>query len=158
MKKYLLFIFIGLVSFSGCQPDITSFEMGNPEASCKILIAGVSSEFKDAVVRKVIDTLGADSYFFKGIGLGEFEKTDLSGYNAVLIVCMYSAGKIDENVRGYFSNDPTGGKLIGLFTVGSERSQPVINIDAVSSASEMNMVEKRAEEIVTLIKKRCGGR
>ena len=140
-----------------------SFEKGKSDAPKKVLIAGVSSEFKDAVIKKVIEKLGTDSYYFKGIGLSQFEKEDLTGYDAVLVVCMYSAGKIDVRVCEYFAKDPTDGKLIALYTVGAETDDrkkpdwaiPKVTIDAVSSASTMNKVEKLAEELALLIKKLC---
>ena len=165
MKKILVAGIICAAGLLGCQSDMAAFEKGNPEAGNKVLFAGASSRFKNAVVEKVLEELGKESYYCRGIGISLLEQTDLTQFDAVVIVCAIQGGKIEERARNYFSNDPTNGKLIGFYTAGlgidesgkPEMGTPDVHIDAVTSASEMKKAGQKAKELAALIKKKCEG-
>ena len=160
MRKIIIITFIGLFFVCSCAQDMTSSEKGDIDATRKVLIAGVVSEFKQDVVTKVIETLEPQDYYFKIIGLNQLEKEETEQYGAILLVNTYMAGKIDRRVTKFLQKDPTNPKVIIFYTIGGESNSPSkkaetdIKVDAVTSASLPNSIEKQAEQLVTLIEKR----
>ena len=118
MRKIIIIIFIGLFFVCSCAQDMTSSEKGDIDATRKVLIAGVVSEFKQDVVTKVIETLEPQDYYFKIIGLNQLEKEETEQYGAILLVNTYMAGKIDRRVTKFLQKDPTNPKVIIFYTIG----------------------------------------
>jgi hypothetical protein len=77
---------------------------------------------------------------------------------------MYAAGRLDERVTRFLQDNPTNPKVIVFSTVGAEDSDrpewatPDIRVDAVTSASAPDHVNRRADELVKLIKEKFNTR
>jgi hypothetical protein len=158
-------IIIGLAAAAlffafGCGKDMESLEKGDPGAPNRVLIAGTASEFKQDVVERMIRELGTKDYYFKIIGLSRLDKENIDEYGSVLLVAMYAAGRLDERVTRFLQDDPTNPKAIVFYTVGAESGDrpewatPDIRVDAVTSASVPDLVNRRADELVMLVKER----
>jgi hypothetical protein len=158
-------IIIGLAAAAlffafGCGKDMESLEKGDSGAPRRVLIAGTASEFKQDVVERMIRELGTKDYYFKIIGLSRLDKENIDEYGSVLLVAMYAAGRLDERVTRFLQDNPTNPKVIVFSTVGAEDSDrpewatPDIRVDAVTSASAPDRVNRRADELVKLIGER----
>jgi hypothetical protein len=148
----------------GCGKDMDSLEKGDPCAPRRVLIAGTASEFKQDVVERMIRELGTKDYYFKIIGLSKLGEENIDEYGSVLLVAMYAAGRLDERVTRFLQDNPTNPKVIVFSTVGAEDSDrpewatPDIRVDAVTSASAPDHVNRRADELVKLIKEKFNTR
>jgi hypothetical protein len=148
----------------GCGKDMDSLEKGDPCAPRRVLIAGTASEFKQDVVERMIRELGTKDYYFKIIGLSKLGEENIDEYGSVLLVAMYYGGRIDERVTRFLQDDPTNAKVIVFYTVGAEVEDrpewatPDIRVDTVTSASTPDRVNRRADELVMLIKEKFNTR
>jgi hypothetical protein len=150
---------------TGCQDEMAYLEKGSPSTGRKVLIAGSSSDFKQAVVSRVISKLGTEQYYFKVIGLERLDKEDTDQYGAILLVAMYAAGRMDGRVSRFLEKEPHNKKVIVFYTIGSDRedaaeaarARTALRVDAISSASVPALVDKRAEELAALIEARFKG-
>jgi hypothetical protein len=145
--------------FAGCQLDMESVEMGDGAAARKVLIAGTTSDFKQKVVAGVIGRLGTQDYYFKIIGLDLLETEETKDFGAILLVNTLMGGKIDERVRRFLSKDPLNPKAVVFYTSGGEDPKPDfakldIRVDAVTSVSASDRVDKRAEELAAVLRAR----
>ena len=158
MGKNVLMMMACAVLAAGCASNMTPSEAGSPEAARKVLIAGETSAFKSKVVAQVIENLGTRDWYFRMIGLDRLAEQETSRYGAILLVASQRAGRMDNRVSSYLSNNPSDPKVIIFLTRGSEpageRVKPVMGVDAVSSASRDDGVERRAKELAALIEKR----
>ena len=160
MRKIIIIIFVGLFFICSCQQDMASAEKGDIDAARKVLISGVTSEFKQNVIDKVIEMLEPQDYYFKIIGLDQLDGEETEQYGAILVVSTYAAGRMDGRVTKFLQKDPADPKVIIFYTIGDENNPPSgraekdIKVDAVTSASSPNSIEKRAEQLVALIEKR----
>lgn len=160
MQKITIISLVGLFFVVGCVQDMALIEKGNVNAARKILIAGQSSEFKQDVIIKVMETLGTKEYYFKIIGLNQLDKEETEQYGVILLVNTYMAGHIDGRVTRILQDDPTNPKIIVFYTIGDENNpppdwaKPDIKVDAVTSASLSDRVTERADQLVAFIEKR----
>jgi hypothetical protein len=112
----------------------------------------------------MIGELGTKDYYFKIIGLSQLDKENIDEYGSVLLVAMYYGGRIDERVTRFLQKDSTNPKVIVFYTVGAEVAErpewatPDIRVDAVTSASAPDRVNRRADELVMLIKEKFNTR
>ena len=161
MGWFLSVALLALISMSGCQTDIAHLELGDSAAPRRVLIAGTTSEFKQGIVDRLTERLGAQDYYVRLIGLDRLPETDHSAFGAVLLICEYRAGRIDRRVRRFVEQNPTDPNVIVFCTTGSENStprfgEPDVEVDVVSSASQQDLVGERADRLVDLIEERLG--
>jgi len=158
MPKILIACIAGLFFFAGCVQDMELLEKGNRDAEKKVLIAGTQSEFKQKVIEKVMEKLGSKDYYFKIIGLDRLKAEETGPYGAIILVNAFMAGQLDGRVKEFLQQDPTNPKAIVFYTIGDENStppdwaKPDIRVDAVTSASILERVGQRADELVAIIK------
>lgn len=151
---------MGIFFVCGCKQDMEFAEIGDINAGRKVLIAGVTSEFKQNVITEVIEAFETQDYYLKIIGLSQLDREETEQYGAIVLVNTYMAGRIDKRVAEFLQKDPTNPKAIIFYTIGDEnnppsgRNKPDIKVDAVTSASLPNNVEKQAEQLITLIENR----
>ena len=67
----ILMSLLALVLLGGCRTNMSPYEAGSAGNPRKVLIAGEASEFKQAVVKRVIETLGTDLWYFRIVGLDQ---------------------------------------------------------------------------------------
>lgn len=159
MRKIILICLTGMFILCGCEKDNVSVEKGNVNSKRKVLIAGTTSDFKQAVIAKAVEKLGTQDYYFKTIGLNQLEKEKTENYGAILLVSAYMAGKIDGRITQFLQKHSVDPKVVVFYTQGTEdplpaRSSSDIKVDSISSASIADRVEKRAGELAALISKR----
>lgn len=159
MRTIVIVSFIGLLFVVGCKTNMASREVGSPNASRKVLIAGENTAFKRKVVAKVIEDLGTGEWYFRIIGLDQLEEQNNGSYGAVLLLAGYRAGRLDRRVGSFLQHDATNPKAIVFCTRGTEepmpdRSKPDLNVDSVSSASRDDRVDLRAKQLSALVVQR----
>jgi hypothetical protein len=156
-------VLAGLFCIMGCTTNMKPFEEGDRSSSKKVLIAAEGSGFKKAVVEAVIERLGTEEWYFRGIGLGELTETsedEVEQYGAVLIVCKMTGGRVESQARAFVDKERRNPKLVVLMTTGGDGTLPegaqsdLNKVDAVSSASKTAYVEESAEEIAALLQER----
>ena len=158
MKKIGFFVCLTFAVFlCGCVQDMEQLEAGSPDAARKVLIAGTASDFKNAVIQEVIADLGTEGYYFKIIGLNLLAAEPADGFGAVVLVSAYRVGRYDGRVLKYIDAHPDDPRLIVFLTRGTDepladQAKPNMAGDAISTASRMDRVPDRAEELAALIK------
>lgn len=155
MQKIILLSLVGLCLLSGCGKNMPPAKIGNIDSTQKVLITGQTSKFKEKVIGKVIETLEPRGYYFEIINANKLDKEETGQYGAVLLVTTVMAGKIDKQITRFLQKDPGNPKVIVFYTMGDENHPPPelgIKVDAVTSASLSDRVDKRANQLITLIK------
>ena len=155
MKKYLLITITISILLVGClTKDMENRELGNPASPGKILIAGVMSEFKQQVIKRVTEKIGKDKYYIKITGLDNLKKEDTSMYSAIVLINVLMAGQLDGRIKNFLNADPDNDKVIIFTTTGGGINYKPPAVDSISSASKSELVEQKADELVELIRKR----
>ncbi len=156
-------VLAGLLCVMGCTTNMEPFEKGDSSSSKKVLIAAEDSGFKKAVVEALIERLGTDDCYFRGIGLGQLDQLaedDMEQYGGILIVCKMTGGRVESQARAFIDAERGNPKLVVLMTTGGDGAMPdgarkdLGSVDAVSSASKTGYVEESAEQVAVLLEKR----
>jgi hypothetical protein len=159
MRRFSGVVLLALLLVLGCSTNMASFEIGDPESSRRVLVAGEQTEFKKQVVEGMIEKLGTKSWYIRVIGLDQLAEEDTALYGAIALVAGYRAGRLDQRVSDFLAPNPTDPRIVVFYTRGTEdpmpvRSKPDLRVEAISSASKKDREGLRAEQLAALIEAR----
>jgi hypothetical protein len=145
-------LIIAAIAFAGWyrwQYSMTmarSFEVGDPQATRRVLIATQGSEFKDAVVAGVVEHLKARAAHIKVIDISMLSGVDERDWNAVVLIHTWEMRKPPEAARVFVERVGSSGKLVVLTTSGAGDFK-MEGVDAITSASVVAEAPSRAADI-----------
>jgi hypothetical protein len=137
---------------------------GDTLAVKRVLIAGVASPFKDAIVAAIADSLVKDSAFVKVVGINDLKKEKASAWSAVLLLNTCMAWELNYKVKKFARKNPDVRSIVVVTTSGNPTScgsakQIPGNVDAISTASEkQKLPEVTAKVLLKLREKLHDGR
>jgi hypothetical protein len=141
------------------QKSIPSHAYGDSLASKRVLIGGVTSPFKEAIVRSIVDSLVKDSVYVKTVGIKDLKKEKATSWNAVLLLNTCMAWEINYKVKKFANSFPEYNSIVVITTSGdtisccSAKKLPK-NIDALSTASEKRKLPEIAGKALALLRKK----
>jgi hypothetical protein len=123
-----------------------SFEVNDPQATPRVLIATQGSTFKDAVVAGVIEHLKARASYVKVIDVSALTAVNERDWNAIVIVHTWEMRKPPPEAKAFVERAGDSGKLVVLTTSGAGDFR-MDGIDAISSASVMADAPARVADV-----------
>ena len=152
-----LFIVLKL-SLLGCTlGTVDTIESGNRAAEqSRVLIATQNSDFKQAVIQAIRDTLEKNSSYIKVIDVKRLPRESTDDYDAVILLNECMAGRPDPRVESFIDDSPGKDKLVVLTTGRLDSWKPESpRVDAISSAFVMTqapttgqLIAEKAIEII----------
>jgi hypothetical protein len=136
------------------QKNIMALELNSPSLEKHVLVAARSSEFKDAVVRKIRDSFMGVPVYVKFIGMEDLQVEKAERYNAVILINTCMAWGFDRNVDAFLSKSRDQRGIIVLTTAGDANWKPDMkgrSFDAITTASIETDVDKVAGEIMSRV-------
>ena len=134
-------IILMLIGMAGCAPKpIVTSRIGTIDSKNKLLIATQKSEFKEAIVSKVVKAFEGNNIFIEVIDVINLPNTQTNDYEAIVILSEYKFFQINQNVEKFLKSiDDSEKKKIVLLTTGGSPHliEEGSEIDAISSASKM---------------------
>ncbi|WP_299215153.1 hypothetical protein [uncultured Aquimarina sp.] len=114
---------------------VIPFEVNNPSAKTKVLIASQGSKFKDSVVKGILRRYEKDTIYFKVIDVYTLFTVNLKKWDALIFINSWEYGSPPRNVKKFIKNHPEQlDKLIILSTVGSSNIA-LKDVDVISGES-----------------------
>jgi hypothetical protein len=155
MNRTLFLAAIALLitcAFISCKSGVKQQVYDNPDAGCRILITGATSEFKDAVLSDLVDRY-RDTCQVEIKPVGTLGKKDFLGYAAIVIMDECQAWMaFNTTTMGLINKIEDKEKIILFITAGDpDWTFSTQGIDAVTSASEMAKKEEVAGRIASRI-------
>jgi hypothetical protein len=152
--KALITAIVGLV-FSGCAAKaVKTTEWGDLKARQKVLIATQRSEFKEAVVSRIVEDLEKDLCYVKVIDLKKLKTDSATGYDAIVVVNTCKAWRLTGGASKFVKEFPDKGRVVLLTTAGGEDWKPKsVEVDAITSASKEQKADPVADEIARKVRK-----
>lgn len=153
----LVLIIVALV-FCGCAVRaVKTTEAGDPRAGKRVLIATQRSEFKEAVVSRIVEDLEKDLCYVKVIDLKRLADERAADFGAVVVVNTCKAWSLSRAASKFVKKFPDKGRVVLLTTAGGEEWKPKsVEVDAITSASKEHKADPVAEEIVGKVRKILG--
>jgi hypothetical protein len=152
-----LFIFLKL-SLLGCAVGtVDTIESGNRATEqSRVLIATQNSDFKQAVIQAIRDTLEKNSSYIKVIDVKRLPHESIDDYDSVILLNECMAGRPDPRVESFIDDTPQKEKLVVLTTGRLDSWKPESpRVDAISSASVITQAptigQSIAEKVLQII-------
>jgi hypothetical protein len=141
------------LSSNGCTfRTVETTEIGTSYYTRRVLLATQYSEFKEAVVTRLLESFKDDPVYFKVIDVRDLKQESTEPYQAVFIANTCIAWRLNSHVVDFLEKTREKEKVILLTTVGGKNWQPeVAGVDAITSASNRVKVEEVAEVIIDRI-------
>jgi hypothetical protein len=126
------------------------FEVNDPRASNRVLIATQGSAFKDAVVAGVVARLEGRGAYVKVIDIASLGTVREQEWSAIAIVHTWEMGQAPAEVRRFAATLREPHKLVGFATSGRGDFK-LDGVDVISSASRMPEVPARVADLAGAI-------
>ena len=124
------------------QGVIEPYQVGNPNASMKVLIASQGSEFKEDLSRKIIKKLENDSIYISVIDCTTLKKENAEDWQAILIMHTTKAHKIPRYVSTFLEGLSDYSNLVLISTSGGgDEVITEFEVDAISTASSRSLTD-----------------
>ena len=151
-------IFLFMVVFSiyllmHKQAEAKEFEVGKRKSEKSILIASQGSDFKNALVEKLVDELEGDSVYIKVVDVSGLSDISEGDWDASIIIHTTEGWKLQPDVKDYLDSISNPERIILVTTSGSgEWKTDEYNLDIYTSASKISTVDSLAGSISTDVK------
>ncbi len=149
----LFLLLLGIYIVMNWQGVIEPYQVGDPNASLKILIASQGSEFKEDLSKKIIQKLENDSTYISVIDCTTLKEENAADWEAILIIHTTKAHKIPRYVSTFLEGFSDYSNLILVSTSGGgDEVVTEFEVDAISTASQRSLTETIAELTISKIK------
>lgn len=126
------------------------FEVNSAARENHILIATQGSKFKDEVVAQVIRQLPNDLTYIKVIDVSSLPDITENDWHVIVILHTWEYSKPPPVVKSFVDKLSSKDKLIVISTSG-DGTYRIKDVDAITSASQLDEVTGKAKEIVLRI-------
>ena len=142
----LLLIFIGFYLLTNLQGVIESYQVGDPNAKYKILLASQGSEFKDQLLNDIVQQLESDTVFLSIVDCTSLEKEEILDWNAIVIIHTTQIHGMPKAAKNYLTKIPDLSKVVLVTTSGGcDEVVTEFDVDAVSTASRLFVTDTIAK-------------
>jgi hypothetical protein len=123
---------------------IDSFEINTKSQPHRVLIASQGSEYKEGVVRGVMDSLKEDSVYLKVVDVSSLNTIQPEDWDAIIIIHTWEIWKPEENSKRFLDESYDQSKMYVVTTSGSGERH-IDGIDGITGASDLNQVSSHVE-------------
>lgn len=156
MKKFfkiLLSIILGFVSLLiillvtyivvNWQGVIEPFQVGNPQAKNKILIASQGSEFKHNLLNNLVQKLGSEENYLNVVDCTKLGDENIVKWDAIIIIHSAEIHEMPEAAELFLecADDLSKVMLVTTSGAGDDRIEK-FDVDAISTASRITITDK----------------
>jgi hypothetical protein len=151
-NRIIFFIILIVICISGCAPPpMVTSTIGTVDSKNRLLIATQKSEFKEAIVSKVVKSFEGNNIFIEVTDLADLSNKLIEDYKAIIILNDYKFFQINRNTKKFLKNvnDYERRKIVLLTTAGSPKLMiKSSEVDAISSASITGNTDTISDEII----------
>lgn len=150
----LFLILLAVYVLVNRQGVIEPFQIGNPTAKNKILIASQGSEFKNKLVENLVDHLNNNENYLSIVDCTTLENENDKDWDAIIIIHTLQIHIMPEEAQVFLSevNDLSKVMLVSTSGAGDDKVEG-FEVDAISSASReaalpviVNWIMERLED------------
>jgi len=152
----LLFVFCGVLpQVFVPQKDVNSLRVASEVAEKNVLIASRKSDFKEAIVTALIDSLNPERVVVQVTGIKDLAKFPAGEFDAVVVLNTCMGWSMDRKVKSYLDRSGEVGHILVVTTSGDGAWMPSEKdreYDAIASASEKTRIEPVTSRILQRVR------
>ena len=126
----------------------TEFTTGAAHSKHRVLIATQGSDFKDAVVNRVVSMLKGPEIFISVVDVSRLPDIDPDKWVGIAVLNTSMADNPNEDVKRFLSRVGASGKILVVTTSGGgDYVIPNLKVDGITTASQPSKTESIAKTI-----------
>lgn len=131
------------------QGVIAGSSIETPGATRRMLIASQGSEYKEALVRKLVAQLQADSVAVRLVDVTQLPTVREAEYDAAILICSIEYYAAQKDVAAYIAAAQRPERIV-LHTTSGQGDMPPrqCRIDAITGASQAEVLDDKAAAIL----------
>jgi len=127
---------------------VATYEINDRNESQKILIATQGSEYKNDVVKDVVESLRGKTAYIKVIDVSLLQDVQPDQWNAIVVLHTWEIWKPEENARVFLKKYYSSEKIFVVTTSGSGEEK-IEGVDAITGASILKDVPRHSRGIIS---------
>jgi hypothetical protein len=148
----LFVVLLGAYIIMNWQGVIDPYQVGDPAAPQKILIASQGSDFKNTLLEDIVKQLKSDDVYMSIIDCTSLKEDNVKDWNAVVIIHTTKVHQIPKYVSGYLQQFPDLSNFVLVSTSGGgDEVVTEFEVDSISAASWMPDAEEIAARVVSKV-------
>lgn len=145
----ILLVVYKIYWFVNRHESIPTTIINDPDLRKKVLIASQGSEFKNALVDKLIGDLKDRSIYIKVVDVADLPEVSGEGWSNIVVIHTTEWYKAPKGVRKYLKQAEDLGNTVLVTTSGEGSWKPSgYDVDVITSASEMSDIDKVIREVM----------
>jgi len=136
------------------QKDLPPSETLGATDGHVVLVASRSSEFKTALVEKLIEAVVSEGLAVKTVGVGDLKEIDPSWYDVIVVISNCVAWGLEQDAQLFLDRQKQHSNIILVTTSGEGGWLPDKgdrDLDAISSASKMTAMDGVVRDVMAKI-------
>lgn len=134
----LIILFISYYLITNLQGEIEPYQVGNPDAEQKILIASQGSEFKEKLVTGLVSELKSDERYISIVDCTKLEDENLTTWDACVVIHTTQIHGMPIAAETFLEVSSDLSKVVLVSTSGGgDEKVKNFDVDAISSASRL---------------------
>ena len=145
----LVILLVSIWIVMNWQGVIDPYQVGDPNAQLKVLIASQGTEFKNKLLNDLILQLQSDKKYISIIDVTSLEKENVSDWNVIVIIHTTRAHQMPKSVKNYLKKSTNLSEVILIATSGGgDEMVAEFEVDAISTASRLDVTDQIIESII----------
>jgi len=128
------------------QGVVEPYQLGNPDARYKVLIASQGSTFKNKLLENLIHQLQGDSLYLSIVDCTSLDGETKTEWDATIIIHTTQIHGMPEAARSFLETSTDLSKVVLVTTSGGgDEAVTEFDVDAISTASRISSTDKIAD-------------
>ena len=141
----IIIIFASAYLIMNLQGVIEPYQVGNPDAECKILITSQGSKFKDKLLEDLVYQLKSDTVYMSILDCTSLDEEKVTDWDVILIIHTTQIHGMPEAAKNYLERVSDLSKVVLVTTSGGgDEAVTEFGVDAISTASRLASIDKVA--------------
>ena len=137
------------------QGVIEPFQVGNPQATNKILIASQSSDFKENLLETLVQELKSNDKYLYVVDCTKLGNEVFSYWDAIVIIHSAQVHKMPREAELFLKRSVDLSKVILVSTSGAGDDKiEEFDVDAISTASRISIIHKVISWLIPQVESR----
>ena len=139
----LFFILLGTYVVVNWQGVIEPFQVGNPDATNKILIASQGSEFKNNLLNNLVQQLETEDNYLFVVDCTKLDSETVTEWDAIVIIHSAQMHEMPGAAELFLKRAADHSKVMLVSTSGAgDDKVEGFDVDAISTASHIEITHK----------------
>ena len=148
----LFIVLLGAYIIMNWQGVIDPYEIGDPKAPQKVLIASQGSDFKNILLEDLVQQLRSENVYLSIIDCTSLKKDNTPNWNAIVIIHTTKVHQMPKYVSAYLQRFSDLSRFVLVSTSGGgDEMVTEFEVDAISTASRLSDAEKIALRVASKV-------